>query len=91
LVPAARDLVLLADARLIGEPDLYAGRIEALVMISSRGRGNFFKILDCPFRLRMMGRAGRKFVIPHGAQFPAQGLLRTPRICIDRDRQAAIE
>ena len=32
LGPAARDLVLLADARLIGEPDLYAGRIEALVL-----------------------------------------------------------
>ena len=32
LGPAARDLVLLPDARLIGEPDLYAGRIEALVL-----------------------------------------------------------
>ena len=32
LGPAARNLVLLPDARLIGEPDLYAGRIEALVL-----------------------------------------------------------
>jgi hypothetical protein len=29
LGPAARDLVLLADARLVGEPDLYGAVIDA--------------------------------------------------------------
>ena len=30
LGPSPRDLVLLADARLVGEPDLYRARIDAL-------------------------------------------------------------
>src|ERR1700730_18123686 len=44
-------------------------------VISSRRAGKLFNILECPFRLRMMARASRKFAIPYGAQFPAQGLL----------------
>jgi len=32
LCPASRDLVLLADARLVGEPDLYPVRVNALVL-----------------------------------------------------------
>ena len=41
LGPAAGDLVLLADARLVGEPDLYGGGIDALLapdLFQARGK-----------------------------------------------------
>lgn len=37
--PAPRDLVLLADARLVGEPDFYRGRIDAFVLGDLRHAG----------------------------------------------------
>ena len=75
--PAAGDLVLLADAGLVGEPDLYAARRRRLVARDLRpgARGSFFKILDGAVGLGMMARAGGELAIAHGAQFPAQGLL----------------
>ena len=41
LGPSPRDLVLLADARLVGEPDLYGGGLDALLapdLIQARGK-----------------------------------------------------
>jgi len=40
LGPAPRDLVLLADARLVSEPDLYRGRVDAFLardLVQARG------------------------------------------------------
>ena len=39
--PTSRDLVLLADARLVGEPDLYGGGLDALLapdLFQARGK-----------------------------------------------------
>lgn len=38
--PAPRDLVLLADTRLVGEPDFYGGRIDAFEEVDRPARGS---------------------------------------------------
>ena len=49
------DLVLLADARLVGKPDFNRARIDVLFPRDFvRARGKLFKILDCVRSLRMM-------------------------------------
>jgi hypothetical protein len=54
LGPPSRDLVLLANARFVGEPDFYRLAVERfLVRLSPDAWGNFFKILN-----RALGRAG---------------------------------
>ena len=43
LGPTSRDLVLLADARLVGEPDLYGGGLDALLapdLFQARGKAS---------------------------------------------------
>jgi hypothetical protein len=57
--PTAGDLVLLADARLVGEPDFYGVRIDGLL---------------APDLLKAAG-AARELAISHGAQHAAQRLL----------------
>jgi hypothetical protein len=77
LGPAPGDLVLLANARLVGEPDLYALGIEVPLApdrLQAR-RETFLKILDRALDLRMMPGAGRELAIAHGAKLPAQRLL----------------
>lgn len=73
LCPPSRNLVLLADARLIGKPDLYIRWVDAFVVgdLRQRGREGFFKILNRPLPLRMMARASGKLAIAHTTQFPA--------------------
>ena len=67
-------LVLLADARLVGEPDLYRlERRRSRVRSRPGDRGDFFS----PQSRRQPARDAadeRKLAITHGAQFPAQGL-----------------
>src|SRR6204780_2521639 len=76
LGPAAGDLVLLADAGLVGEPDLYGGGLDASRARSRPGaRESFFKILDRALSLRVMTGTSRELTISHGAQFQAQCLL----------------
>jgi len=52
LCPAPRNLVLLADARLIGKPDLYIRWVEAFVVgdFRQRGREGFLKSSIAPSR-----------------------------------------
>jgi hypothetical protein len=48
--PTARDLILLADARLVGEPDLYCGRFDALLArdLIQTGGETFLKFSMAP-------------------------------------------
>ena len=74
--PTSCDLVLLADARFIGEPDFYRGRIDALLARDPGVRESFFKILDSPIGFRMVTRASGELAIAQRPQLAAQGLLR---------------
>ena len=77
LGPTPGDLVLLADAGLVGEPDLYGGRLDALLapdLVQARGKA-FFNSLDRALSLLVMTGTSRELTISHGAQFPAQCLL----------------
>src|ERR1035437_3791813 len=74
LGPPAGDLVLLANARFIREPNLYFPDIDRLFardFIQARWE-LFFKILECTVSLRMMAWPGRELAITHGAQLPAR-------------------
>src|SRR5262245_61552589 len=61
LGPAAGDLVLLADAGLVGEPDFLScrGQAPSCAQLPPGARGSFFKILDRALGLRMVTRSGR--------------------------------
>ena len=53
LGPTARDLVLLADPRLVGEPDLYGPGIDALLASDlSQARGETYGMARPSFRRR---------------------------------------
>ncbi len=59
--PTPDDLVLLADARLVSEPDFYVAGIDAfLARWLPDGRGDFFKIFDRAIGLRMMAWTRRE-------------------------------
>src|SRR3954453_11375775 len=76
--PAPGDLVLLADPRLVGEPELYPARLDALLprdLVKTPGEA-FFKILNRPFGLSMVPRTGGELAVAPRAQLPAQGLRR---------------
>ena len=75
LGPSPRDLVLLADARLVGEPDFYCAGRPSRARSHPGAREGFFKILDCALGLGVMAGASRKLAIPHRAQHAAQRLL----------------
>ena len=77
--PAARDLVLLADAGLVLEPDLYLGAREPAGSRSApAGRGSFFKRLGGVLVVGAVARPGRQLAEAHRPQLPAQGLLGDP-------------
>src|SRR5271165_7169973 len=61
LGPTAGDLVLLADARLVGEPDLYGLGSDAVLacdLVQARGE-TFLKILNHAGSLRVMAGTSR--------------------------------
>src|ERR1700729_2374285 len=61
LGPSAGNLVLLADARLVGEPDLYRlGSDAVLACDLVQAIGETFKILNRAGSLRVMPRTSRK-------------------------------
>src|SRR5260370_17911514 len=73
--PTPGDLVLLADAGLVCEPDLYGGRIDAFLapdLVQAR-RETFLKSSIARFGLGVV--TSRKLAITHGAQLAAQRLL----------------
>jgi hypothetical protein len=75
LGPAAGDLVLVADAGLVGEPDFYRVAVDRLRdCLQARGK-SFFKILDRAPGLRVMARPCRELAVAHRAQFPTERLL----------------
>ena len=56
--PASRDLVLLADPGLVGEPDLYIGRVDPLAARNGRqGAGEAFLKSSSPPGLGVMARS----------------------------------
>ena len=70
LGPAAGDLVLLADAGFVLEPDFYVARIEPCRARSPpTRRGSFFKSLYGDLVLRVMPRPRRELSIAHRVQF----------------------
>ena len=77
LGPSPRDLVLLADASLVGEPDFYCAGIKRLSRARSLpgAREGFFKILDRILGLGVLAGASRKLAIAHLAQHAAECLL----------------
>src|SRR3954464_4458623 len=69
--PAARDLVLLAHARLVLPPQFYGGALrEARPDRLQGGREVFFKSLQRLRVLSIVTRASREFAIAQAAQFP---------------------
>ena len=77
LGPPPRDLVLLADPRLVRKPDLYPVRRDALLardLVQAR-RKAFLKASTASLGLSMVPRPGRQFAVAERPQFPAQGLL----------------
>ena len=72
LGPAACDLVLLANAGFVLEPDFYSFPCAALAAISATAAGNLFKSFNRLRVLRMMFRARREFAKAHGVQLATQ-------------------
>jgi hypothetical protein len=96
LAPSAGDLVLLADARLVGEPDLYRLGSDAVLacdLVQAIGE-TFFKILNRAGSLRVMRRTSRKLAITPWRAIPGSGSAGRrrrgiPRRSIGRDRRSA--
>src|SRR5207245_4647111 len=79
LGPPSRDLVLLANASFVGEPDFYCLVVERFFSrdcLQTRGE-TFFKILDRALGLSVVARPGRESAVAHGAQFPAERAWRS--------------
>ena len=96
LGPTAGDLVLLADAGLVGEPDLYGGGLDALLLpdlVQARGKA-LPKILDRALSLLVMTRTSREaYDIPWRAIPGSMSAWRRrrgiPRRSIGRGRRSA--
>jgi hypothetical protein len=76
LGPAAGDLLFLANAGLVGEPDFYRVAVDGF---RTRDRlqtvGEAFLKFNRARRLSVVARSGGQFAVAHGPKFPAERLL----------------